>query len=67
LLAYATEWSSETAAADYLEQYKSILRSKAKQTTFSMESKDRIEGANEYGRFALWRDGAKVKTIEGRE
>jgi len=67
LLAYATEWDGETAAADYMEQYKAILRSKANQTSFSMETKDRVEGANEYGRFALWRDGAKVKTIEGRE
>jgi hypothetical protein len=67
LLAYASTWDGAESAAEYVRQYRAILLQKAGGTKFTRESADRLEGSNEYGLFQVWRDGATVYTIEGRQ
>lgn len=67
LLAYASTWDREESAVEYVKQYRAILLKKAGGTKFTRESPDRLEGSNEYGLFQVWRDGATVYTIEGRQ
>ncbi len=67
LLAYASTWDRDESAAEYVRQYRAILLKKASGTKFTQESADRLEGSNEYGLFQVWREGATVYTIEGRQ
>ncbi len=66
LLAYAVEWDTPETAIAYVGFYKKIMGSKAPKTKFTKETPDRFAGSNEYGAFEVWRDGARVYTIEGK-
>ncbi|MFN7924314.1 MAG: hypothetical protein U0Q16_29700 [Bryobacteraceae bacterium] len=65
VLAYASSWSSEKAATDFMGIYKRVLKGKWKQVEFSDESENRLAGKSEDGFFVTLRNGSTVTSLEG--
>ena len=65
LLAFASAWDSEEAAAKYLELYRAVLKGKWSQLEVASESAAEIEGHGDTGYFRAWREGTTVYHLEG--
>lgn len=65
VLAYASEWDSEEAASQYLQNYRAVLQKKWKKMEIRSESADEIRGNGDDGGFVLKREGAVATSLEG--
>jgi len=65
LLAFASTWDSEDAAAKYLSLYRRVLEGKWKKLEVASQTVTEIQGHGDTGYFRAWKDGASVYHLEG--
>ena len=65
ILRYASIWTDEDAAAEYLQLYRQVCEAKWGEFNITSETPDRIEGTAPNGRFILSRTGSLVQALEG--
>jgi hypothetical protein len=65
LLAFASTWDSEDAAAKYLALYRRVLERKWKRLEVASQTVTEIRGHGDTGYFRAWKDGASIYQIEG--
>jgi hypothetical protein len=65
ILAYASEWETEEAAAGFFSLYRKILTGKDPKTQFEGETEQEMRGSGERGRFTIRREGVRVTALEG--
>jgi hypothetical protein len=65
VLEYASEWDSESSAADYFAAYSTALRKKWKQCDATSQTSELFGGSAENGYFVTRRKGRFVTSIEG--
>jgi hypothetical protein len=65
VLEYASVWDSETAASEYLQAYKEVLRKKWKQCDATVDSPDLFSGTGDNGYFVVRRQAQLVTSVEG--
>ena len=58
-------WKDEETARDFQARYREVLQAKWKAFEIAEESPDRLAGTGDDGRFLLWREGARVMSVEG--
>ncbi len=65
VLFYVSEWEDESAAAQYFDAYRKVLKGKWKQFEVSSEDTTHLAGKSEDGYFAVTRTGTLVLSKEG--
>ncbi|MFZ0589559.1 MAG: hypothetical protein WAM39_03690 [Bryobacteraceae bacterium] len=65
VLEYASEWDSDTAAADYFSAYSTALRKKWKHCDATSQTSTLFAGTSESGYFVERRSGRFVTSVEG--
>ncbi len=65
VLAYASEWETESWADRWFGMYRSVLKGKSKSIEFTVDSATEMEGRNERGAFHVRLEGKRVSSLEG--
>jgi hypothetical protein len=65
VLAYASEWESPAAAAEYFRRYREVLKKKWKRMEVSSESATEVQGDGDDGRFVVRVEGTVTTSLQG--
>jgi hypothetical protein len=65
VLAYASDWDTQEAAALVFDDYKKVMRKKSKNIKIEQDAETVFTGVNERGRFEVRVEGTRLSALEG--